>query len=93
MGALVFDAFCQSCGISSRIIFFPLLLLPVQHFFFPSVEVILDRLTRNSSLLVSDFMRRAEVKGSGSRKEKGSESGEGGVKEKWREGVERGHPR
>lgn len=42
---------------------------------------------------VSDFVRRAEVKGSRSRKEKGSESGEGGVKEKWREGVERGHPR
>lgn len=39
-----------------------------------------------------DFVRRAEVKGSGNRK-KGSESGEGGVKEKWREGVERGHPR
>lgn len=26
-------------------------------------------------------------------KKKGSESGEGGVKEKWKEGVERGHPR
>lgn len=74
--------------------FFFLLLSPVQHFFFfPSVEVILDRLTRSSSPHGSDFVRRAEVKGSCSRKEKGSESVEGGVKEKWREGVERGHPR
>lgn len=62
-------------------------------FFSPSVEVILDRLTRSSSSHGSDFVRRAEVKGSCSRKEKGSESVEGGVKEKWREGVERGHPR
>lgn len=57
------------------------------------MEVILDRLARSSSPHVSDFVRRAEVKGSRRRKEKGSESGEGGVKEKWREGVERGHPR
>lgn len=57
------------------------------------MEVILDRLTRSSSLHGSDLVRRAEVKGSRSRKEKGSESGEGGVKEKWSEGVERGHPR
>lgn len=87
--ALFFDAFWQTCSQSA---FFPLLLSPVQHFFLPSVEVILDRLTRSSSPHVHDFVRRAEVKGSGNRK-KGSESGEGGVKEKWREGVERGHPR
>lgn len=61
--------------------------------FFPSVEVILDRLTRGSSLHVFDFVRRFAVRGSCSRKENRSESGEGEVEGKWREGVERGHPR
>lgn len=63
------------------------------HSFFPSVEVILDRLTRGSSLHVFDFVRRCAVRGSRSRKENRSESGEGEVEGKWREGVERGHPR
>lgn len=57
------------------------------------MEVILDRLTRSGSLHVLDFVRSSVVKGSRSRKENGSESGEGEVKGKWREGVERGHPR
>lgn len=63
------------------------------HSFFPSVEVIPDRLTRGSSPHVFDFVRRFAVRGSCSRKENRSESGEGEVEGKWREGVERGHPR
>lgn len=63
------------------------------HAFFPSVEVILDRLTRGSSPHVFDFVRRFAVRGSCARKENRSESGEGEVEGKWREGVERGHPR
>lgn len=46
---LFYDALCQTCCIWSRISYFFIVLSAFQHFLFPPVEVILDRLTRSSS--------------------------------------------
>lgn len=54
--------------ISFLIFFFFFVHLTVSAFSFPSVEVILDRLTRSSSPHVLDFVRSSAVKGSHSRK-------------------------